>query len=419
MAALASRASAADVLPPAHTSADCPANAPMVLGLVDCIRLAYDKQPALAAFRASVANAEARLRAVEKLRLLSVVARDLTLRRKQAELGVAAAHAQLEQAEWDIRYGVIRNYISYLYASEQADVVDFNLPLLQRVLDTAKQVEETGSRKDVDSRDIVDAEVSLRMVEARKHEAVQGAERAMAALREAIGIGPECCLQLVRVPLTMPDREICLDQIVSLAVTRRGEVRKTSAASEVASIEIKTQASSFLLSVQTFAAASDVHADPVPYGILDGEYRPSAVGLEMPPLLFGCRKDRIRQAQALADRAAAIMEKTRNLIALEAEDTYFRWKEAQNKRAPLRLATDLAEKRAKVDQGKFDIAKTGTRPTVADLVKERSEAITQRVQLNQANYVYLLTLVALERVTAGGFCAGFEELPPEPANGKP
>src|SRR5262245_14875346 len=115
------------------------------LGLGDCLRIAFERQPALAAHRASLAAAESGRRALEKMNLAVVLARDLPIRKQQAALGVTIASAGLAQAEWENRYAVTRTYLSVLYAREQQrvaeDVVSNFRFYLERVSELVKKGE--------------------------------------------------------------------------------------------------------------------------------------------------------------------------------------------------------------------------------------------------------------------------------------
>ena len=78
---------------------------------------------------------------------------------------------------------------------------------------------------------------------------------------------------------------------------------------------------------QTFASVADVHVRPIPQGISNTEYRPGAIGLEMPATLVGKRAGP-GAAGGGSGRAAAVVDKTRNLITLEVEDGYLKWEDA-------------------------------------------------------------------------------------------
>ena len=79
------------------------------------------------------------------------------------------------------------------------------------------------------------------------------------------------------------------DEIVALALARRGEMVQVVTAAEVTDLEVAAQDKSFMPRVTTFAFGADIHAHPVPQGISNNEYRPGATGLEMPPSLAGPR----------------------------------------------------------------------------------------------------------------------------------
>jgi outer membrane protein TolC len=195
------------------------------------------------------------------------------------------------------------------------------------------------------------------------------------------------------------------DQVVALAVARRGEVAQTGTAAEVVCLEIDAQKALRLPNSRTFASGSDVHATPLPAGSYGVEYKPGAIGLEMPPTLPGGRKGRIEQAQAYHARAEAVAEKTRNLIVLETEDAFYRWREASNKSARYGKAADAAEKLFKDLRAAFD--PRGSRVTLDEVITAGVTARQVRVQANEARYQELIALAALERATVGGFCAGF------------
>jgi hypothetical protein len=87
--------------------------------LAECLQMAHDRQHRLAAYRASLAAAEDNKAALEALHLPASLARELSVRRKQAGLGVAIAAAGLEQAEHDTTYAVTRTFYTVVYAREQ------------------------------------------------------------------------------------------------------------------------------------------------------------------------------------------------------------------------------------------------------------------------------------------------------------
>jgi outer membrane protein TolC len=171
-------------------------------------------------------------------------------------------------------------------------------------------------------------------------------------------------------------------------------------AAEVFCLEIKAQSSIHGPTGRTFAMGSDLHADPVPQGSHNGEYRPGAVGVEMPVNLVGEKSARVEEAEALHARAEAVVEKTRNLVKLDAEDAYLRWQEWSRKAARFREAADQAEKLARNLRDDFKTA--GTKVRLDDVITSGVLSVQIRVEANESQFKYLLALAALERATGGG-----------------
>jgi hypothetical protein len=153
--------------------------------------------------------------------------------------------------------------------------------------------------------------------------------------------------------------------------------------------------------IPTFASAGDIHSRQVPEEHANGDYRPGGIPPEMPPTLVGSRKSRQERARDFAARAQAVAQKTRNLIVLEAESSYYRLLEAQNKSAGLRDAgkagTRLIEETPKDFAGLQKVK-------VEDVLTNLVLGAQARSQYNEALWQYLLAAAALERVTGGGFC---------------
>src|SRR5262249_53572769 len=151
--------------------------------------------------------------------------------------------------------------------------------------------------------------------------------------------------------------------------------------------EIDAQGKSHMPTVRTFAAVADVHARPIPQGVQNTEYRPGAVGLDMPGTLAGHRADRVERARDLSARAGAVVDKTRNLIALEAEDAYFKWLEAARKVGQTRDGADAGARLAK--HGREDF-RGGQKVRIEDLLTNEVLAGQVQAAYNEARYQYAL-----------------------------
>jgi outer membrane protein TolC len=410
-----------ELTPPAKTDTGPELHAPSKLttptkpaaayGLEECLYLALHNQPALSAERASLAAAEDGWRALEALRVPTLLARDLPARRHQAALGVAAASARVDRAERDTIYAVTRTYMTVLYARTQEKVARGVVERLASVNEAAARMLKAGAR-DVTTSDVERTRVYVDLAEAKRIQAAKGSERALAALGEAIGLDPTCPFQVADGQLPEPSVQPSRQEVVAAALARRGDLLQTNLFAELTCLEVEAQRKSLHARMETFAIGADIHSQQVPQGMQNSEYRPAALSPEMPPKLFGTRPWRLEQAQDYHMRAAAVVEKTRNLIALEAADAFLRWEEAAEQSAATRRAADNAEK---MSNGLRKDFLASLKVKVEDVMNAQVLAAQARSQYTEYLYHQILALADLERVTAGGFSAGLAGPPRPPA----
>jgi len=363
------------------------------------------QQPAIVAHRASLAAAETQRQALDNMRLASLISRELPIRKQQAAQGVTIASAGLDQAEWETIYAVTRNYFSVIYATKQEAVASGLVNKLKAAQEKAGLLAKAGNPDFV----VTDVDVdrlaaNIDLYQLRQIEAAQGVKRAAAALREAMGTGSDCPLVLARIELPPVEEKLCREDLIALALARRGEMIQAVTVECVTQLEVKAQGTGFLMPTkQTFASVADLHVRPIPQGISNTEYRPGAIGPEMPPTLVGKRADRVQRARDLSERASAVVDKTRNLITLEVEDAYLKWEDAVLKLRALSQTQGRALKVAKSVQARFDIGKVAGE----ELIRSQTLADQAQAAYNEALYNHALALAALERITAGGFTPSF------------
>lgn len=378
--------------------------------LVDCLRIANERQPTLTAARASLAVKEAAYRGVAELRVPRLLAPDLPIRRQQSCRGLSAAQAELYQAEYDTTYAVLRMYFSAVYARQQFEVADDVVRNIRFWHDRVKDAVATGGGDRDINQDTVDRlAIYVRLAEAKQTEAAVGVDRALAALREAMGLGHDCA-PFRPADTKMPELTIVpnQEQIINDALARRGEIMQAIVAADVTKLEIDAQGKlRFKNQARTFAAGSDLHAKSLPTGLRNGEYKPAAVGVEMPGMVAGSRESRQEQLRGYAVRADSVVEKTRILITLEAEDAYQNWLEStrkvQGNREAAKIGKQLAD-RVRKNRAVGNIKQEDILST--DVLAGQAQAA-----YNEALYHQILALANLERITAGGFIAGL--VPPE------
>jgi outer membrane protein TolC len=400
---------------PSRACADTPAESPaplprlqaeathqvLRLGLAECIQLALERQPAIAAARNGLASAESNQRAIESLRVPAWLVHQLPVRRHQASLSVQLQQAAVAQAERDAAHAVQRMYLAAMFAQAQLGAVDTTKTRLELIHKTAQNFLRQGVReiKEMDAKRI---DVYLQLTRARREEAVRGIHLALCALQEAVGLGPDCCLEIPEVELPEIQVQLCCSEVIDLALSRRGEIVQARIGAEIFDLEVHAQAISHGVKKQTFAAFADIHSQPLPAGAQQPEYVPAGLGPQMPAYLAGHKEDRVERAQTLAARAHAVVEKTRNLAILEAQDAHMRCASAAQKMDSNRQARDaaisLATQFQQMDKADFTIKL----PDVLTIMILEAEA---RARYNQNVFNELTALADLERVTDGGFCA--------------
>jgi outer membrane protein TolC len=385
------------------------------LDLPGFLQLARVQQPRLVVQRASLAAAEDSRRALETLHFPATLDPEIPVRRKQAALGVSAAAAGLAFAESETTYAITRNYYTVLYAREQESLARAVVERLEAVRKAAQSQLDAGA-PDVSSSDVNRTLVYVRLAGARRTQATKGVVRALAALREAVGVPPDSLPGVMPARLTEPEAHPNRNDIVAAALAHRGDLIQATLFAEAVCLEVEAQSTSAHQRMQTFAAGSDIHARQVPQGTNNIEYRPGAVPPEMPGLLVGSRPERMKHAQDLHVRAEAAVDTIRNLIVLEAEDAFLRWEEAFEQVAQARDAAEAGDK----------LADDLTRDYTARLKVKVDEVVNARVLASQARsqyneYVYreILALAELDRVTAWRFGAGLSEPAARPTQTAP
>ena len=396
------------VAPPgrAQTPAPAPALPPQPLTLEDCVRIGMERQPALNAARASLAAAEDQRRALDNLRLAALISRELPVRKQQAALGVSIAAAGVQQAEYETVYAVTRNFFSVIYATQQARVVQDVLDKLGANREAAGKL-LLAAKEDpdikVDQIDVDRLDVTITQLQLKLQEAQKGIELARAALREAMGVPGDCPLPLVLTDLPPVAESYDKCQLVNLALARRAEVLQVALAARVTHLEVAAQGTSRKPTFRTFAAGSDIHARPIPQGISNREYRPGATGLDMPASLAGRRDDRVQTARDFSARADTVVEKTTNLITLETEAAYLKWRDAAESVRKLEKSRTQARAIADAVDARANLRKSFGEEVI------RARTLQEQVlsQYNEALYLHALALAGLERVTAGGIVPAF------------
>jgi outer membrane protein TolC len=379
------------------------------LSLDSAVQEALANQPTLRAARAGQGAAVASRQAADSA-FAFLSGPQLKYRRQQADLGIQIAEANLHQVELETVNAVTRTYIGVLYAKEQHQIAERAVNQLSVIRDYADKTVKEGNTRDVTKVDVDRLDAYVLLGKTRVEEAKLGIERAKAALREAIGLPCQTPLEIGDEKLSKffedylkyrnsRGANLSPRHAVVAAVNRRAEVAQATLAAQITCLEIDAQGTILHPYARTFAAMSDIHGKILPASIIDGDYRPGPVGPEMPVYLAGSRQDRVLRAQQYYERSLAVVDKAKNLIALEVEEACARLigngeqiEMLQNASQKVRSVTELAERTYRA---------TPTQANLNQLLQLQLLEAQTNAQLNDAHYKFGQALASLQRATVG------------------
>lgn len=380
------------------------------LNLGECIAIALERSPNLKAAKASIAALEASYKALMEFgTAATIVSPDLEIRKQQAQRGLAASAGEYQKAHNEVIQDVTRMYYTVVYAKQQgalaADTVDYLVQmalLIEEIINGTVPFKEHG----LTTEKLRLVQMGVVKAKQLRLEALVGRKRALAALRQAMGVDDSFIFRVkdAELPLMAQQVPITRQMVVEQSLCRRPELALAAAGLDVFRLEVYAQGKiPFKRIVPTFASGADLHAKEIPAAVRIGkEYRPGGIIPEMPVQLVGSKVDRVARAMDFAVRAEAVYESARGLITLEAENAFYEFELANENLILAKQGLDHA----------LDLQKR-TRERAND-IKEKDQIVqvtvaTAKVQSEYIEAVYnqLLSLAALERITAGGIRPAF------------
>ncbi|HVK08197.1 MAG TPA: TolC family protein [Gemmataceae bacterium] len=374
--------------------------------LAEALSIGHQRHPQLGALRASMNAALLKQRGIGEVKKSGgFLLPDIDQRTQQGDLGLQAAVAEYQQAEHEVTYAVVRCYYTVVYAREQNKVAKDLVEQLETYLEQVRRIvnSKEGAVKGINKDTEQNLVNVLSMAKGRLIDAETGTERARAALRESLGLEPGAKVDAADELLPEVSAELKRDTVIAHAVSRRGEVALAAIGADVTRLEVLAQQANRLsIRVPTYANAGDIHARPIPPAQREPDYKPGAIGPEMPDKIVGKVHTRTAIAAQYAERAEEAARQARSLVGLEAEVGYTRYVEAAAKVKNYKFAAaqskEMIERQREAAGG--NLTKEGI------LTIEVSAAQTY-ANYNQALYDQLVALANLERITAGGVRVNF------------
>jgi hypothetical protein len=382
-----------------------PANTVTRYTLPEALNIGLAKHPQISALRSSMNAALMKHQGLEEVkRMVGIIQPDIGYREQQSNLGLKAAMAEYEQAQFEVTYAVVRCYYTVVYAREQTRVARDLVDQLEENLKAVRKiVQDKGGTKTITQNTLDNLVVLIGQTKERLIQAETGADRARAALREAMGLEPGARVDAADEMLPEVKADLNRDTIIAHAITRRGEIKLAQIGADVTRLEAYSQwARRFMMLGTTYANAADIHARPIPAAQHDPDYKPGAIGPEMPDRIVGTRGTRTTIASIYADRAKAAADQARSLITLEAENAYFNWVAAARQVESSRVSAKSGrELKARLREA------AGGVQTKEEVLTAEVSATLAEAAYNRALYDQIIALSNLERITAGGVRVNF------------
>ena len=378
--------------------------------LTECLATAEQHQPRLMAAYSSLRAAEAGVQGLNGLgRIADRLSSDLPIRRQQAALGLRVGQAEVDKVRQETVYDVTFLYFSYVYARQSEQTAVDVLEQLDAYYKFAEDLVNSGVKQPgltIDKPALYNLQAIIGKVQMLRLEAETKRRQTLVALREAMGVGPECDFQPAATQLPIMGEDgggLTEELVVQWALTRRPELVQTATAVAVFSLEPAAQALiRYRPQVNTLAAGTDLHSKLVPLPLRNGQYRPGGLDTEMPISLVGKTSDRVARACEYAARQGFQHETTAGLVRAEAAAAFIDWDSAT-------VRMGLAKKRFETSRRALEeaTAAASTRPNPQQLVATQTVAGEAQADYVKAVYEHLVFLAKLQRVTAGGVQLNF------------
>ena len=374
--------------------------------LGEALSIGHSNHPQISALRASMNAALLKGRGLSEVkRLIGFLSPDIEFREKQSDLGLKAAMAEYDQAQYEVTYAVIRCYFTVVYAREQGRVARDLVEQFEANLEQVRKIVEGkgGGIRGISVNNLNTLELFTGAARKKLIEAETGADRARAALREAMGLEPGSRVDAADEVLPEIKASMTRDVVIAHAVTRRGEILLSQIGADVTRLEACAQwAKRFSLMATTFSNAGDIHARPIPGPSREPDYRPGMIGPEMPDRMLGNRATRTETAGQYAIRSQLAAKQARSLLGLEAEIAYTKWVQAVENvkvsRAAAKSGRDLIERLREA---------AGGAPTKEEAITAEVGSAQAFAAYNEALHDQIVALADLERITAGGVRVNF------------
>jgi len=308
----------------------------------------------------------------------------------RAERGKEAAEHQLERADQEVVFGVVKAYDDTLLEKKELEVAEQATKTAQAIFDRSKARVESGVA--VES-DLLNAQVRLAE---RKQELIRTQNNfslARAELARAMGISTEKDMELIE---TLAERSLpqkSLEELEKQAMETRPDLKRVQSEEAAQQQSVAIAKASFGPRVNGFA---DWEADN-PTFLSGGGGNNWVAGIEVQVDLFqgGARRAKLQHEQAMQEKVAALKEAARDAIRLEVQRAYYDFDAARQQVEVAKAAIAQAQESLRITQNRYESGVS----TITDLLSAEEAASRSQTDYWQTVCRYQTSYANLELAT--------------------
>lgn len=321
---------------------------------------------------------------------------------QRAQIGCRATKLDVVRTRQLTQFNVSQAYYSILLVSEQYRIVSVAEGHAKAVELLAQSLLDEGDVA-VTNVDVLRAGTFRHLYGEQRAGLARLRQRAIAALKLAMGMEQSCELQIADQELTFTPVELANEEIIAAALAHRPEVQQARLGMKAAAWQRKAACAELKPDVVAFASFSTINDDANFPNPNDSEEWSAGVSAELPLYVGGRRMAQIRQASHACAQARDRFNQACQFVTQEAQDAYLEYREMAERKTAAGQAADDAENAVKDLQAMFaaDLISDSKYPKYfEDSLTTRFLTVAAQTRYYQALFGYELALARLRLVTA-------------------
>jgi len=305
-------------------------------------------------------------------------------RAKQMQI---AADRQMDRADQEIEFGVIRAYNATLLAAKQVEVAEQSEKTAKSILDRSQSRFDAGL---VVESDLLTAKVRLAAREQELIAARNGLELARAELNTAMGMPADSIFEAAT---TLSERALpspALADLEKQALEKRPDLASISAQQAAQQQNVAIAKSSFGPRVNAFAGWE--LDNPTLFAGGGGNNWLGGIEVQFDLFQGGARRAELSRQKALEEKVTALKQGASDGVRLEVRRAYYQTDASRKQVDVARAAIAQAQESLRINQDRYDSGLT----TITDLLGAEEAARRSQTDYYEAIYRFQTSYASLE-----------------------